>query len=504
MSGERMKLGTNTAVSIIAAAAILLMINYLSMRHYHRADWTSSGIYTLSDKTEKVLSVLDSEVTLYVLWSQGDPRFVDAKELLDNYSGLSSKIKLDVIDPDISPERVQIIIDRYGAKIHSDMMGNVGIESGVFVVSGDNVKFVSSQEFEDWGDGEFPGEASDGAKMSEFKAEQALTSAIMRVISDEQTTICFTRGHGEWALEGAGGRVLSQVADSLKRDSYRVEEFATAGSSRVPESCGVVVVAGPERAFMEEEAVVLEKYLDRGGRLLLLLDPIVEGDSFRPNGLEGLTSGRGIKLANDFMLEVDPRKLVSDTPVTFLVSKFTNHGSVATLSDLGSEPSSGAYPVVLSGARSMVHDKESDIVADVLATSSELSWGEMDLASLGSGQTVPNKDQYDTAGPAALAMAASGAVEGNGDGGRLIVVGDSDFLSEELFVNSSLFNRDFWSGLVGWLTARTDLISIAPKNPEHVQLNLTDDDISTIWQIVIGEVLLIIIAGVVIWIRRRR
>ena len=504
MSGERVKLGTNTAVSIIAAAAILLMVNYLSMRHYYRVDWTSSGMYTLSDKTVKVLSVLDSEVTLYVLWSQGDPRFVDAVELLDNYTGLSSKIKLDVVDPDISPERVQIIIDRYGAKIHSDMMGNVGIESGVFVVSGDNVKFVSSQEFEDWGDGEFSGEMSDGAKMSEFKAEQALTSAIMRVISDEQTTICFTRGHGEWLLEGSGGRTLGQVVDGLKRDSYRVEGLDTAGSSKVPESCGVVVVAGPERALMEEEAAVLEKYLDRGGRLLLLLDPIVEGDRFRPNGLEGLTSRHGIKLANDFMLEVDPRRLVSDTPVTFLVSEFTAHGTVASLSDSGSGSPSVAYPVVLSGARSMVHDRETDIVADVLAKSSELSWGEVDLASLGSGQAVPAKDQYDTTGPAILAMAAAGATESNGDEGRLIVVGDSDFLSEELFVNSSLFNRDFWSGLVGWLTARTDLISIAPKNPEHVRLNLTDDDVSTIWQIIIGEVMLVIIAGVVMWLRRRR
>ena len=117
MSGERVKLGTNTAVSVIAVAAILLMVNYLSMRHYYRADWTSSGMYTLSDKTEKVLSVLDSEVSLYVLWSQGDPRFVDAKELLDNYTGLSSKIKLEVIDPDISPERVQIIIDSHTLQV---------------------------------------------------------------------------------------------------------------------------------------------------------------------------------------------------------------------------------------------------------------------------------------------------------------------------------------------------------------------------------------------------
>ena len=117
---------------------------------------------------------------------------------------------------------------------------------------------------------------------------------------------------------------------------------------------------------------------------------------------------------------------------------------------------------------------------------------------------MPERDQYDSAGPAPLAMAAVLAAPGeNRPGGRLVVVGDSDFLSEELFVNGSLFNRDFWSGLVGWLTAREDLISIAPKNPEHVRLNLTEDDVSTVWQVVIGEAVLVLIIGVVVWFRRR-
>lgn len=505
---NKIKMGSNVAVSVLAAAAILIMVNYLSMRHWARADWTESGMYTLSQKTEKVVGSLDKDVSMFVLWSQGDPRFSDIKEILDSYDALSSKLTVEMIDPDMSPERVEMIIKRYGAKMTTDTQGNMGIQAGVIVVSGENVKFVANDEFEDYGDMTMQ-DPETGEELSEFKAEQKLTSAILRVISEDQATVCFTQGHGEWQMEGFGARSLGLVKDELKQDSYRVDPVALTGEDGSLAACSLVVVAGPQRSFREDEAGVLEDYLRGGGRILALLDPIVEGDRFMPCGLEGLARRAGIVLKDDIVLEVDPRRLVSDTPLTFVASEFTAHESVRALGlPEGTDPSIvdqiGAYPVVFSTCRSMTHAEGSGAVADELVKSSALSWGETDVAAFGSGGAVPSKDPADTQGPAVLAMVSSVNAGEPGKEGRLIVVGDSDFLSDELLVNSGLFNRDFWSSTVGWLTAREDLISIAAKNPEHVRLNLTDDNVSLIWQVVVGEVLLIIIAGVVMWIRRRR
>jgi ABC-type uncharacterized transport system involved in gliding motility auxiliary subunit len=507
MSGAtRTQRGTNTAISIIAAAAILVMVNYLAMRHYARADWTASGIYTLSDKTAKVVGGLKSDVEMHVLWSQADQRFPDVKEILDGYQALSPRLDVEVIDPDLNPDRVQLLIDRYGATLRADETGMMGIEAGVFVVSGDNVKFVSSEEFEDFG-GEMTGPEGE-ERVPAFKAEQELTSAILRVTSREQTLVCFTQGHAEWQFEGYGGRSLVHVKDGLKQDSFRVEAITSAGGA-IPDKCDLVVVAGPERGFMEDENQALDAYLSGGGRLLLLLDPIVEGDRYAPTGLEQLAAKRGIKLKTDVVLEVDPRRLVSQTPLTFLVSAFEDHDAVRQLAipeGVGAEVKArlGAYPVVLSTARSLAPVDDAEVVAEVLARSSEVAWGEVDMASLGTGESVPAKDQYDNEGPAPLAMAAVLPARGdNRPAGRLVVVGDSDFLAEELFVSAGLFNRDLWSGLVGWLTSREDLVSIAPKNPEHVRLQLTQDDFLTIVFLLVGEVLLGIAAGIVVWIRRR-
>jgi len=507
MSGAaRFRRGSNSAISIVAAAAILIMVNYLAMRHYARVDWTASGIYTLSDKTAKVVGGLKADVKLHVLWSQADGRFPDVKEILDGYQALSPRLNVEVIDPDLNPDRVQLLIDRYGATLRADESGMMGIEAGVFVISGDNVKFVSSEEFEDF-DGEMMG-AEGEEQVPAFKAEQEITSAIMRVTSGEQTLVCFTQGHTEWQFDGYGGRSLTHIKDGLKQDSYQVLAITTAGG-KVPKDCDLIVVAGPERGFMEDESRALEAYLVGGGRLLLLLDPIVEGDRYALTGLEQLVARRGIRLKTDIVLEVDPRRLVSQTPLTFLASEFTAHDAVRQLAipdGVGAEVKAelGAYPVVLSTARSLAPVDDAEAVAEVLARSSKDSWGEVDLNSLGTGETVPQRDQYDSAGPAPLAMAAVLAASGEDrQAGRLVVVGDSDFLSEELFVSAGLFNRDLWSGLVGWLSSREDLISIAPKNPEHVRLQLTQDDFLTIVFLLIGEVLLGIALGVVVWIRRR-
>lgn len=510
---QRPRMGANALVSVVGAAVILLAVNYLAMRHYARADWTSAGIYTLSDKSLKVVRALQKDVSMHVLWSAGDPtgRFEEAKELLDRYAAASPRLKVEIVDPDLNPERVQLLIQKYGARLQQDATGQSGIEAGIFVVSGDNVKFVSSSDFEDFSmdmmgmGGESEGE--DG--LSGYKAEQSLTSAVMHVTSDEQSKICFTQGHGEWAFEGFGGRAVGHLKEGLTQDGYKVEAITTAGASKVPTACDAVVVVGPERAFLSEETALLQRYVAGGGKLLLFLDPLMEESRFLPTGLESLTAQYGIKLSKDLIFEVDPRRIIGNSPLAFVASEFSTHDAVKHLSvpdSVGADVKAavGAYPVAFSTARSLQPVEGTEVIAEVLAKTSAESWGEVDLASLGTSETPPGKDQYDTQGPAPIAMAATLPTKSAEEsGGRLVVVGDSDVLSEELIVNAGLYNRDFFSGIVGWLSERSSLISIAPKNPEHIRLNLTEDDLSTVTRLIWGEVIFFVVLGIIVWLRRR-
>ena len=509
----RLRFGTNTFVSLVGAAVILVAVNYLAMRHYTRADWTSSGLYTLSDKSIKVVESLSKPVSLHMLWSAGDPsgRFEEAKEILDRYAAISQNLTVEVVDPDLKPERVKMIIDKYGARIQQDMMGQVGIEAGVFVVSGANVKFVSATDFESLDNGmDMYGGGGDPENegLSGFKAEQSLTSAIIQVTSDDQAKICFTQGHGEWVFDERGPRGLGHIKEQLIQDGYKTEAITTTGASKIKKGCDVVLVVGPEQAFLSEEAALLEQYLAAGGKVLLFIDPLIEGTTYRPCGLEAFTAKYGIKLDKDVIFETDVSKLITDSPVTFVASEFSSHDAVKQLAvPAGANISDNmaAYPVAFSLARSLSRIKDVTPIVDILAKTSKDAWGEVDLSSLGTSDTPPTKDQYDTPGPAAVAMASAlPSPDNSAEGGKLIVVGDADVLQEELFMNAGLLNRDFFSGLVGWLTKRKDLISISPKNPEHVQLNLTEEELGHITEMVWGEIVFIMVIGVMVWFRRRR
>ena len=53
-------------VAVLLAVALTVMVNWLSARRFMRADWTTTQIYSLSEKTENILSGLDDEIRVVV------------------------------------------------------------------------------------------------------------------------------------------------------------------------------------------------------------------------------------------------------------------------------------------------------------------------------------------------------------------------------------------------------------------------------------------------------
>lgn len=495
MNNKKIQMGTNVVISTVGLLTIVVMLNYIGSRHYARLDWTASQIYTLSAKTKSVVGQIGQKVTLYVLWSRTDPLFGHLEEVLGSYRELNNKITIEIVDPDQDPEQFTLIQNKYG-KIKMNQLGETGIEAGVIVVSGENIKFISADAFQEFGE-ELTSQ-SDSPKIR-FKAESQLTSALINVTSKKKQTICFTQGHGEWKFEGSDRDSLRHIKKELTLDGY-LSEAISVSEIGIPKTCNVVVVAGPKSTLIKSEADALEHYFTGGGRVLLLLDPIFEKDKFLPSGLEKMCADAGIELRNDFVLETDPRRLISETPVTFVADKFYTHAAVKPLSTNAAMPS----PVIFSIVRSMKQVEKKNVIADILASTSPMSWGETDLTSVQGGAVIPEQDSYDAEGPLTIAMAATRGTKSGKESGRLIVVGDSDFLSEKTFIDASLFNQDFWSSSVAWLSARKELVSIGAKDPEQIQLLITDKDFTHILWALIGEFLFIIILGVVVIYKRRK
>jgi hypothetical protein len=486
----------NVIISMLGVIAIAAMLNYLSMRHYKRMDWTGAGIYTLSGKSAAVVKNIKKDVTVYVMWSKNDPLFKNITELLNGYRSFSPRLHVEIMDPDEDPEQFDLMQKKY-AKVQVDELGQTGIEAGIFVISGKAVKFIPADSFQEIST-DVTGQADESGGIS-FIAEQQITSALINVTSNNLQTICFTQGHGEWSFDGDGRDSLNHIKKELTVDGFLSRPVSLSASSTIPEACAALIIAGPKKTLLAKEAEAVESYFNNGGKVMLLLDPLFSGSHFFATGLEQFTKKNGIVLSRDFIFETDPRRLLSETPVTFAAAKFFNHSAVKPLYSKDNLQK----PVVFSIVRSLKQIDGKNTVSDILAQTSSLSWGETSLESIQGGSAVPRQDEFDISGPLNIVMSAVGGTSQGTETGRLIVVGDSDFLSEELFENSSLYNRDFWTSITGWLTRRRDMISIAPKNPAQTRLILSDSDLTGIVIMLFLQLLLIIAAGTAVIYRRK-
>src|ERR1700761_423695 len=78
--------------------AILVLINFFANRYNKSVDATSAKKFTLSDQTIKIAKNLKEPLTISY-WDQPS-KFPAAKDLLDRYKNLSSKIDVQYMDAD--------------------------------------------------------------------------------------------------------------------------------------------------------------------------------------------------------------------------------------------------------------------------------------------------------------------------------------------------------------------------------------------------------------------
>jgi ABC-type uncharacterized transport system involved in gliding motility auxiliary subunit len=99
-----------------------------------------------------------------------------------------------------------------------------------------------------------------------------------------------------------------------------------------------------------------------------------------------------------------------------------------------------------------------------------------------------------------LAVAAEAEKEGKW---RLVVVGDSDFLTNGQLANAG--NANLAANLVNWLGKKEESLGIAPRQPEQVSLVLSASQLRAIMLVsLVGLPALGIVLGLAVWWRRRR
>ncbi len=492
-------------VVLLAVAGFL--VNYLAFRHYARWDWTAHRLYTLSERTQKLLrEELDRDTDVYVFLSRSEPAFADVEELLGRYRALSERVRVTVVDPDRAPGEYRRLLEKFGLRAAALQTGEMTADVALVVTDGTRHVRVKRDDllgldFESVDD-------EQGPKV-DVSAERAVSGAIVDVLHGEPSRVCVASGHGEWSV-GGEGRDLFALRDELRSENVEMEALATLGLRRVPERCDAVFVLGPQRPYTKEEAEVLERYVRGGGRLLLALDPVFDGERLASTGLEEMAARLGVRVDQDVVLELDRARLLTESPAEpFLVVDWGEHDLVE--------------PLARTGARVAVHLVRSLALLDtgaggVLARTSPQAYGERNPEQLSAAAGLkPGTD--DVAGPLAVAVAVeldaagAGAERGeagkekvsDGRKGRLVVLGDSDWLQPDFMNIPQFANADLAAAITGWLVERRALVAIAPRKIDAQAIAMTDADLDAVlFRVVVLLPLAAMLLGVAVWWSRRQ
>jgi hypothetical protein len=489
---RRVAFGLNVGAALAVAAALVVLVNVAAARYPGRWNLSRSDYYTLSDKTRSLLSGLHGEVRVLAFFEQNHDLYRDVRNLLEEYEETarhfaSLRLTVEMADPNRDLARVREL---------KQTLGITEPNVVVFEYEGRR-KFVRASDVTDYEhevDYErlFAGKPSVHRKRAAFRGEQAFTSALLSVTRTGVPVVYFTTGHGEHQPDDANPLTgYTRIAERLRQENLEVRVLLPAGSSGIPGECALLIVAGPTRAFSTAEADMVRAFLERNGRLLLLADP---GTT---TGLEDALDPWGVRLGGGTV--TGPTMTGHD----LLVMEYGRHDITRPLRDIlclfyGARP---VEPTETTSSSTNTADRPR---VWPLAFEPKPFWVETNPK-----QSPPRFDEgEDRPGPVSLGVAVERGAGRDLSLGlkatRLVVFGDSDFVSNGALRGAIGGNADLFLGSVNWLLDRQELLAIGPKSTAALRIEMSRRQVFRLWAIVVFLAPAVVtVLGLAVWFRRR-
>ena len=454
-SGKTAAFGVNSAITTLLVISIVAVLNFLGYRMQWKADLTRNKKHGLAEQTLKLIKELKEPVTATLYASQA--KTGETKELLDKMQGLSTNFTIEVVEPALEPMRAR------QAGVRKD---------NTLILSRGN----KTEKIED----------ADEAKF---------TGTLIKLIKDKSLTVCSTTGHGERNFSSTEADGFDQVKRVLAAQNYTVQDIALATEQKVPEACDVVLVMGPQKAFLASEAKILDDWLSNGGRAVFAIDPPLRGTEDATE-LDPILAKWHLRPSRALIIDLMARAAVGD-PAMPIVTTYSKESPI-TKEMQGQTIFPFARPIeILPGA-------PAGMTAQWIARTSDKAWGETSMEDLAKGQVSLNPG-IDKPGPLNVAAAVEGKLaESKAEKKtRIVLFGSSLFASNNYGRLGP--NYDFLANSINWTLEDEGLISIRAKEDEPAKLSLTGVQLNLIQLIAVAVLpLLIASSGIGIYIYRRR
>ncbi len=445
------------------ALGIAVALNALTARYDIRWDVTETKRYTLSDESISAMAALTQPVELLAFFPAQSAERSAFEELVAGYTAASSQISVSFFDPMAEPYRAREydITNAYGTVILESEGARQRLETEL--------------------------------------DESALTNAVLRLTSGASHLICFSKDHGEASPEDAYEPTgLAVATDKLTGQGYEIELVSLISDGGVPDDCDALVVGRPQVELLPLEWEAIAQFVRDGGAVLWLLQALMVDNT------AGDLARYGVKVGNDILLEDNPEARLMGLDPSFVLIAPDALDLHPVTDDIKGQ-------LLFQAVRSVDVSAEpvDGLRTQVLARSSPGAWAERTL-----GGEAATPDELDIIGsvpimvavevddPSALAIGTtaltpaaeedaalpslevdeaseSAAKTGGTPGGKVLVVGDATFASNQLLLQGS--NLKLWLESVAWLVGEERSVAVPERDYEGGKLVMNQAQTALLW-----------------------
>lgn len=463
--------GMNAVLMSAFMVVILVVIYMIAQNRDTTWDFSATGKYTVDPQTAKILEGLDAPVKMLLFFptnARASSEFNQIQTLMDEYVKRTDKISYELIDASKDYETAV----KYAKEISNPLQPTIVAEA---VVDEKPIR-----------------EKATGLK------QEDITNAIMKVTHREKKIAYFLVGHYERELESTSPVGMANLKNFLDDENIQASPLRLGAAAEIPEDADLIAIVGPEEDLSEVEVGALRRFVTEGGALFVGIDPqsaprlgqmlasfgIVVGQNMviqmvvGAASLEAMLAGQYTARPSD-TVEVDKfdaaheiTKELKQGAVTMLqargVDKVPSPPEGVTLTNLAyspggklrgseypsawaeSEPNSLRTATSMEGLFDAATDKEGPISLAVAA--------QIDLAVFAGGTPDPENPEKK---------------------GKVVVVGDSDFLTDGGMTKDGGLSRGHLNlalNIFNWLAGQVDLITIREPELDNTSVTLSAEE----------------------------
>lgn len=463
--------GTKTIILIAIIVLVYIGVNILLEKVVlPELDCTQDKIYSISDETKDKLGNLDKEVTITLINYSSNTSLIN---FMEKYTSLNNNIKLEKID-DLSSR--------------TDLMNKYSLgttDSLILISCGDKEKEVTENDMYTFDYSTYK---------SVDKTEEAITNAILDVITEEKPKIYFMSNHLAYDVN-----YFTTIMQTIEDEANEVETLDIFANGGIPEDCDCLVISTLKEDITEQEKDSLINYIKSGGKLLLMCGPNITGVDL--TNFQTVLNEYGVNISNGIIFEGDTANMISGYP-DFIIETTQSTSLTQNLNM--------SMNICLLDAGKITFDddklEELGVEYEVLAQTSSTSYLRTDVTQTTASRTEKDGEEESSV----VAAIATKKIDDNTTS-KLVIFSNELFAMDMLVqINGyqmytvSLYNNiDMIVNSVSFLNEREDTITIR-KNSDEVTYTATEQQHNIIMAIIFIVPVLIIVAGIVVWQIRRR